>query len=131
VKAQEEHKISSLTIRGIKSTQSNKKRPIHEKGAPIVRELSAMQIAQRDRLAAASVCNIAISIYPTELCETRRNTLPVSQDVQLALELVWLPDVIVIQKGEPLPASMISTEIDGIGLAGQWLIKNTQAGITG
>jgi hypothetical protein len=125
VKSQQEGKISSLTIRGIQSSQSNKQRPVHEKAAENERELPAKQIAQRDRLAAASARHVAVSIDPTELCHARWNTLPVSQEPQLMLELVWFPDVIVIQTGEPLAASMIRAEIDGIRLARQRLIKHT------
>jgi hypothetical protein len=130
VNSQQEGKIPSLTIRGIQSSQRNKQRPVHEKAAEDERELPAMQIAQRDRLAAALACHVAISIDPTELCQARWNTLPVSQEAQLMLELVWFPDVIVIQKGEPLAAGMISAEIDGVCLARQRLIKHTEPRIS-
>jgi hypothetical protein len=130
VKSQQEGKIPSLTIRGIQSSQSNKQRPVHEKAAEDERQLHAMQIAQRDRLAAASARYVAVPIDLTELCHARWNTLPVSQEPQLMLELVWFPDVIVIQKAEPLAAGMISAEIDGVCLARQRLIKHTEARIS-
>jgi hypothetical protein len=125
VKSQQEGEIASLTIRGIQSSQGNKQRPVHEKAAPIVRELPAEQIAQRDGLTAACGRCAAVSIDPTELCQARWEPLPVPQELKLTLELVWLPDVIVIQKGEPLAASMIRAEIDSIRLARQRLIKHT------